>query len=271
MAVSVWVRAGVPRGGVFGTGGAAPAVPPPAIRGWLLASRARPGSGAVRPRPKFRAGRGGCRYRPGHGEAAPLPGPNRQRDGARGHRRTSDEAVGSGEEGGVSRGAGTPPRAVLGPGRVWGDERGGGCSRPPFQCCRFAVGRCDPHRGPWFLHARLCVSRPPAGRHHRLKIPRGSSWCQWGWSCRAGAPGRLPESPPATGWYRDRGFPSHIQLVLGAGSCPAVCVSARLSPCRLHWTVPMAEKLDPRDSESSWVLAGSEVRAGNPPEQTVTA
>lgn len=26
----------------------------------------------------------------------------------------------------------------------------------------------------------------------------------------------------------------------------------------------MAEKSDPRDSESSWVLAGSEVRAGNP-------
>lgn len=25
----------------------------------------------------------------------------------------------------------------------------------------------------------------------------------------------------------------------------------------------MAEKLDPRDSESSWVLAGSEVRVGN--------
>lgn len=74
-----------------------------------------------------------------------------------------------------------------------------------------------------------------------------------------------------TGWYRDLGSPSHIQLVLGAGSCPAVCVSARLSPCRLHGTVPMAEKLDPRDSESSWVLAGSEVRAGSPPEQTLTA
>lgn len=130
MAVSVWVRAGVPRGGVFGTGGAAPAVPPPALRGWLLASRARPGSGAVRPRPKFRAGRAGCRYRPGHGEAAPLPGPNRQRDGARGHRRTSDEAVGSGEEGGVSRGAGTPP------GRFWvlggcGGMRGAGAARDP--------------------------------------------------------------------------------------------------------------------------------------------
>lgn len=113
---------------------------PPAAIGSLRHVRV-PSRGGGGSRGKFPAGRGGCRYRRGRGEAVPLPGHNRHRDGAERRGRSSDEAVGSGEEGVVSGGAITP-RPVLGPGRMRG-KRGAGDGRDPLPVlplCRGAGG-----------------------------------------------------------------------------------------------------------------------------------
>lgn len=144
MAVSVWDRAGVPWGGECSV----PAGPRPLFRP-PLASRARPGSGAVRPRRKFRAGRGGCRYRPGHGEAAPLPGRDCHRDGARGSRRTSDGAVGSGEEGGCQR-RGSHPQSRSGSWEGVGRREGSGLLQTPFHGAALLWGGAIPTWAPGF-------------------------------------------------------------------------------------------------------------------------
>lgn len=166
---------------------------------WLLASRARPVPRATAAPGKVPGRTRRAQVPPGpRGGAAPAgPEPAPGRGG--GARVQLGRGRGERRGGGCHR-RGRHPQAGSGS-RAGGGERGGrGLLETPFRCCRFAVGRWDPDRDPWFPHARPRVTRPPAGPHHRLKIPCGDSWCQCGWSRRAGAPGRLPESPPATGW-----------------------------------------------------------------------
>lgn len=64
-----------------------------------------------------------------------------------------------------------------------------------------------------------------------------------------------PSAPPS--------IPPSVSLSLHPSTCPSVCPSIRPSPFRWLWAVPMAEKTASRVSDHSWVLAGSEVRAGD--------
>lgn len=274
-------------GGVSGTGGAPRSSrPPPPLRAVpLVGGGRRPLSLAVgvtcAPLPEggdrhrrkvtgggsYRRDRGsGTRYRPVPPRAPPPyprprwspaappgPGPGTGAGVAqRGWRAGLDRASpGSAGMRGCYRWGRYPPGPV--PGSLGGRWRGFAGGSPP------GTAPVPPRRAP--------RPRPPAGRHHRLKIPAAAAAVGGGGTRGRGRghttvlrPGRSPREL-GTGRRGDRGSPGRTPAVPGAGHTPpSVRPSVCLSPCRWLRAVAMAENSGSRDSDGSWVLAGGEVR-----------